>query len=77
MVKKKNTLFQGTKKKRNLTRENVGVAKKGTPQERNWISFLIAAQNTATRIIYVKAKIDNNKIVSVGYVRIETGQLIT
>ena len=52
-------IFQATNK-RNMAREKLDVAKKGN-LKRETLSLAIAAQNNATRINYIKAKIDKTR----------------
>ena len=47
--------------KRNLTQENLDMAKKGKLSETQTESLLIAAQNNAKRTNYVRAKIDKTQ----------------
>ena len=69
-------IFQATNKW-NIKPEDLDMAKKGTPYERETESLLIAVQNNAIRTNYVKAKwIRRNKIANVIYVVIKTKQSI-
>ena len=69
------------KKKRNLTRENLDVAKKEKPKERNWISSKNSPkQHHKDKLCQSKKKKKkkktHNKITDVDYVVIETKLLI-
>ena len=52
--------FQVTNK-RNLTREDLDIAKKGKPSEKETESLLIATKNIAIGTNYVEARIDKTQ----------------